>query len=517
MSSSDRATRRNSEAFRWLRAGVFALVTLGALKGTGFYPFALDALFALTAAVLALFSPGLGVLAFVVPVSLPLMASDLVVGIVFLLIGFAAVQYLGQQDAAAFIVVALAFLAARFGASWAVIALAGYVLGAGEAAVAALIACMVMEVAGLLTGRESVGVLASAGKAPALLDFSSVEEPLKFGWVADSLRGVEPGKLAGALTGVRDPLLMVAQPLLWAAGAALAGSLRREASGPRRPLFGMVAVSAAVVAIALTSTLAMGVFGGPVPANRLVAATAVSLAIALVAVTAWEWLFPPLLAEERQTPSRSGSMSDEDADVDELLRLIASAEEELAAKHTTQAVVMISDMKSFARMTEEEGSVITAKLIQRHRDLLLPVIEAHGGKGKSTGGDGLVACFEDAQGAVSAAVEMQRALDRYNRSRSGEREMTIRIGIAHGEVVLDRGGRPFIGAGLNMAARIMNLADGGQLFVAGDTAGSAGVDLFPSHSHGVFALKNIAGPVEVVEILWREGQTPQGPPFDTAV
>ena len=108
---------------------------------------------------------------------------------------------------------------------------------------------------------------------------------------------------------------------------------------------------------------------------------------------------------------------------------------------------MITDMKSFSRMTEEDGSVATAKAIQRHRDLLLPIIQRHNGCGKSTGGDGLVAAFESAADALLAAAEMQRALATHNAAHPDEREIWVRIGLASGEVVLDKGGRPFIGAG----------------------------------------------------------------------
>ncbi len=507
-------TRRNAEVLRWFRAGLFAVVTFGALGATGFFPEALRALFALMSGVLALFSPGLGIIAFVIPASLPLMASDLVVGATFLVVGLAAVQYLGQRDGAAFLVIALAFAGAEFGASWAVVALAGYVLGVSEGAAAAIVACLVMEAAGLATGRDSVGVLTTASRGAGPVAFGAVDDPLRFRWIADAVRDVQPGRLAEVLTGVRQPLLMVVQPLLWAGGAAVAGSLRRRADDPRRPLFGMVAVAAAVAALGLLSTLAAGVLGGTVPAGTLVLGTAVSFVVSVAAAAIWERVFPPLRETERRGAARAGTLVAEDADVDELLRVIASAEEELAAKHTTQAVVMITDMKSFARMTEEEGSVLTAKLIQRHRDLLLPIIEANGGKGKSTGGDGLVACFESPLAALTAGVEIQRTLADYNASRPGEREMTIRIGIAHGEVVLDRGGRPFIGAGLNMAARVMNLADGGQLFVAGETAGTEAPAGAQAHSHGRYELKNIARPVEVVEMLWRQGQEPVAPPLE---
>lgn len=154
--------------------------------------------------------------------------------------------------------------------------------------------------------------------------------------------------------------------------------------------------------------------------------------------------------------------------------------------------------------------MLTAKAIQKHRDLLLPIVERYHGKGKSTGGDGLLAAFESAGDAVRAAVEMQCALYEHNLAHPHEREMTIRIGIAQGEVMLDRNGRPFIGVALNLAARVMNLADGGQAFVTSYIAAGA-PDSATYHSHGEFELKNIAKPVEVFEVIWRDDLVPVDP------
>jgi adenylate cyclase len=162
-------------------------------------------------------------------------------------------------------------------------------------------------------------------------------------------------------------------------------------------------------------------------------------------------------------------------------------------------------------MTEEEGSFVTAKAVQRHRDLLLPLIEARSGMGKSTGGDGLIASFESAQDAVCASIEMQQALKRYNAEHPREREILVRVGIADGEVVLDRGGRPFIGAALNLAARVMSLGDGGQVLVTRAIATKTKDPNVITSSHGEFELKNIALPVEVIEVLWHDGQAPCDP------
>ena len=149
--------------------------------------------------------------------------------------------------------------------------------------------------------------------------------------------------------------------------------------------------------------------------------------------------------------------------------------------------------------------------MQRHRDLLLPLVEQAGGHGKSTGGDGLLAAFDSQAHALDAAVRMQRTLAEYNAKRPGEEELLVRAGIASGEVVLDNGGKPFLGDALNRAARVMSLADGGQVFTTKEDVGAAGAMPYGAVSHGSFRLKNITEAVEIVEVLWRQDQEARPP------
>ena len=106
---------------------------------------------------------------------------------------------------------------------------------------------------------------------------------------------------------------------------------------------------------------------------------------------------------------------------------------------------------------------------------------------------------------------MQQALAAYNLKRQGEEAVLIRAGAAIGEVVLDKGGKPFLGDALNLAARIMSLADGGQVFTSRTVLERAGSPSFGAVSHGTFRLKNIVEPIEVVEILWSADQTARAP------
>lgn len=504
-----RIRRRNERSLGWIKAGFIALATFAALGGTAFKPGWGSVVLSLLAGALTLAAVDLGVLVSILAVSLPVTAADPVVGIIFVILGIVGMRYLGSDGGRVFVIVASAVAGMFAGPAWAAAAIAGYMLGASEGALAAGIACGTAELVGLLMGRISIGgVVTGGGPATGLLAFGVQGSPNDFfsmQWLQETFSGFgndSVQRVVDAFAGLGEPVALIAQPLVWALGAVITASFVKRGRTAGRPVISLVgAALGTLVPAAAAFVFREGAAFGP----TTIATTALSSAALAVGFV---WVAEKYFALEFikvNAPSRPSTMATEDADVDELLRLISSAEEKLATQHTTKKVVMITDMKSFSRMTEEDGSVLTAKAIQRHRDLLLPLIEKHDGHGKSTGGDGLVAAFETAAGALSAAAEMQRALDAHNASHPDEREMTVRIGVADGEVVLDKGGRPFIGAALNLAARVMNLADGGQAFSTRAVADKAG-GVVSTAPLGDFELKNIAEPVPVVEILWAPGQ-----------
>lgn len=511
-----RVRRKNRQVREWLTVGAIALVTLVALRGLGFEP-AWGA-FALAAVVgsLGLATAEIGVFASVIAIAMPLAAADPILGMLFLVLGAVGTHYLGPDSPRMFVIIAASIAGAFLGPAWAVAAIAGFLLGAGEGALAALIAASSAQLLGLLLGRERILFTLTGGSADTRLftfaDGASGPNLFSMSWLTDSISKLGPQSVDGlsrSFTGISNGGALIIQPLLWAVAAVVAGSVVRAARRRRRPLVGIIGMAAAPLIPALGAAALDP--PGSLPGGTVALAGAALASCAIAAVFAWGWdrVFPYEAVEEVRE-SADNSMAAEDADVDELLRLIATAEERLASEHTTQRIVMITDMKSFSRMTEEDGSVLTAKAIQRHRDLLLPIIDSHGGHGKSTGGDGLVAAFESTEGALRAAAQMQAALDERNRTHPQDREMTVRIGLAAGEVVLDKRGRPFIGNALNLAARVMNLGDGGQAFATADVVAAA-PGAVRTHPHGEFTLKNIAKPVTVHEILWHEGQVPTDP------
>lgn len=494
------ASRKNETLLRYIVAAAMAAGTWAILQRLPFYPAWLELLLAAGIGAFALFSPGNASLLVVGVISVPVIAADFVAGMFFLIAGLIATQYLSMGNAGAFVLAAIGIAAVPLHAEWAAVAVAGLLLGRSRGAATGTAMAAALIAIGIAVGVPVVGTMATGGSAPGVVSFASAPaNALTFGWLVPGLENADPVRLFHAVAGVGQPPLLVLEIALWTI-AGMVASLFEKA---RQRLVPLAGVALAVIVLAAGHTALNLAFSTGLDQTALLVTLGVSLPLALLAAAISVWVFPTKARAPRVAAAAR------ERDVDELLRAIASAEDELASRHNTEAVVLITDMKSFSAMTDEIGSVESAKIVQRHRDLLLPIIAEHKGKGAPTGGDGLVACFRAPADAVHAAVAIQKALDGYTGSDRSPHELSVRVGVASGEVVVDAAGTPFLGAALNLAARVMDVADGGRVMITSYVAASAGLPPERLFRHGEFKLKNIAEVIPVVEVLWKEGQTPQ--------
>ena len=175
-------------------------------------------------------------------------------------------------------------LGAFFGPVWAGAALAGYLLGAGEGALAAAVACVIIEALGIGLGRPTVGVVITGGPPAALLSFDHMPATmLSAAWLRESFAGISSAsvnRVVAGMSGVTRPLALVVQPALWAAGALAAGLVRAEAERRRSSGLNLVAVVVGVSVLALGTVFVFSMTSIPVPWSTLALAFASSAAIA---------------------------------------------------------------------------------------------------------------------------------------------------------------------------------------------------------------------------------------------
>src|SRR5271157_527660 len=118
---------------------------------------------------------------------------------------------------------------------------------------------------------------------------------------------------------------------------------------------------------------------------------------------------------------------------------------------------------------------------------------------RKTTGDGMLVEFGSVVDAVRCAVEVQQAMPERNSGAAADNRIELRIGINLGDVIVE--GDDLYGDGVNIAARIEALADGGGVFVSNTVHDQVRDRLpFVFEDLGEQQVKNIARPVRVYRI-----------------
>jgi adenylate cyclase len=115
--------------------------------------------------------------------------------------------------------------------------------------------------------------------------------------------------------------------------------------------------------------------------------------------------------------------------------------------------------------SEERGTVDALDL---GREVFKSEIESHQGRVIDMAGDSILASFETAIGAVTAALRIQEQLNASVADLPHDRRMLFRIGVHLGDVIEKNDGTIY-GDGVNVAARLQALAEPGGLTISGVT------------------------------------------------
>src|SRR5271170_7269016 len=127
-------------------------------------------------------------------------------------------------------------------------------------------------------------------------------------------------------------------------------------------------------------------------------------------------------------------------------------------------------------------------------------------------GDGLMALFgyphaqeNDAERAVRAALAIQRALVEINarNSSKGAPELSARIGLDSGQVVVDATGEVF-GDAPNIAARVQGAAEPGSILITA-TVQRQTAGLFVAEDRGQHELKGVSAPMTLYRVVRASG------------
>jgi TolB-like protein/class 3 adenylate cyclase len=158
--------------------------------------------------------------------------------------------------------------------------------------------------------------------------------------------------------------------------------------------------------------------------------------------------------------------------------------------------ILAADAVGYSRLmaSDEQATVIA---LQAARDVFRAQTLTHRGRVVDTAGDSVLAVFETATGAVAAALAVQAALALQSAAAPHGQQMRFRIGVHLGDVIEQADGTVY-GDGVNIAARIQNLAEPGGLAISDAVFGAVrGKVQAEFAARGAQTVKNIPYPVNV--------------------
>jgi adenylate cyclase len=163
------------------------------------------------------------------------------------------------------------------------------------------------------------------------------------------------------------------------------------------------------------------------------------------------------------------------------------------------AAILAADVVGYTRLMGEDEVATLAALKAHRQELFEPAIAARGGRIVKLIGDGILAEFPSAVEAVECAVEIQEAMAARNADLPDERQLTFRMGINVGDVVVEED--DLYGDGVNIAARLEGLANPGGICLARNVFDQVKAKVDREFEDlGGQDIKNIAEPVHVFRV-----------------
>lgn len=177
----------------------------------------------------------------------------------------------------------------------------------------------------------------------------------------------------------------------------------------------------------------------------------------------------------------------------------ASPLEYLESKGTIHSI-LFTDIESATKITNSIGQDEARARFRDIEQVLATVTAANEGVVIKGLGDGMLASFPAASAAIDSAIAMQREITKL--FCNSPVQVRIRIGINAGEPIIEN--KDVHGASVNLAARVMGQADGGQILVSETVRNLVRGKRYEFVEHSLAYLKGFDDSIQLFEVLWTE-------------
>jgi class 3 adenylate cyclase/pimeloyl-ACP methyl ester carboxylesterase len=164
--------------------------------------------------------------------------------------------------------------------------------------------------------------------------------------------------------------------------------------------------------------------------------------------------------------------------------------------------ILFTDMESSTALTQRLGDAAAQELVRVHNTIVRDALKAHEGSEIKHTGDGIMASFALASGALDCAITIQRAVA-LRQAQGGDIEsLGVHIGVNAGEPVAEE--QDLFGTSVQLARRICDHADGAEILVSNVVRELTAGKGFLFADRGDTALRGYEDPVRLWELRWRD-------------
>jgi len=178
------------------------------------------------------------------------------------------------------------------------------------------------------------------------------------------------------------------------------------------------------------------------------------------------------------------------------------------AENKQPVTVLFTDMAGSTAMTQKLGDAGAQEVVRVHNTIVRDALKSFGGKEVKHTGDGIMASFPSTVPGVEAAIDMQRQTKAHNAAHP-DLPLGLKIGLNAGEPIAEDD--DLFGATVQLAARIVDKAQSGQVLVSGSVQGLSQGKNLKFERFGDVEMKGFDEPVIVYTALWDPDAAPSDP------
>ncbi len=163
--------------------------------------------------------------------------------------------------------------------------------------------------------------------------------------------------------------------------------------------------------------------------------------------------------------------------------------------------ILFTDMEGSTSLTQRLGDDRAQALVRHHDTIVGGALYAQGGRQIKHTGDGIMASFPTASGAIECAIAVQRAFEMHNAVNPNE-AVNVRIGVNAGEPVSE--GDDLFGTAVQLASRVCARAEPGEILTTDVVRQLVAGKDFMFSDGGMAELRGFEDPVRIFQVRWHQ-------------